>query len=120
MMLAPEGSRHGAPLAAPMPMARTTTRSTVRKETPTARTVTTMSSDGRHEHRTAKVVEIIGSSRRGFDDAIRGALRDAAETTRGISGAHVVSMSVKCRDGDILEYKVDLRVAFGIERTARP
>lgn len=92
---------------------------TTRKETPTA-TARTTGTDGRHEHRTAKVVELIGSSREGFDDAIRNALEDAAETTRGITGAHVVNMSVKCENGRILQYKVDLRVAFGIERTARP
>ncbi|MCA1812973.1 MAG: dodecin family protein [Halobacteriales archaeon] len=99
----------------------TMARKAMRKERPTTRVATVSErSDGRHEHRTAKVVEIIGSSRRSFEDAVRGALQDASATTRGISGAHVVSMSVKCRDGEVLEYKVDLRVAFGIERTARP
>lgn len=72
---------------------------------------------GRHEHRTAKVVEIIGTSSKSFDDAIRGALEDAAETTRGITGAHVENMSVKCDNGRVLEYKVSMKVAFGIERT---
>lgn len=74
----------------------------------------------RHEHRTAKVVEIIGTSRKGFDDAVRGALQDAAATTRGITGAQVQHMSVKCENGKIVEYKVDLKVAFGIERTPTP
>lgn len=96
-------------------------RKAMRKESPATRVaMTSERSDGRHEHRTAKVVEIIGSSRRSFDDAIRAALEDASETTRGIRGAHVVNMSVKCDNGRITEYKVDLRVAFGIERTGRP
>ncbi|HEV8360362.1 MAG TPA: dodecin family protein [Candidatus Thermoplasmatota archaeon] len=73
-----------------------------------------------HEHRTARVIEVLGTSRRGFDEAIRNALSDASVTLRGISGAHVESMSVKCTDGKITEYKVDLKVAFGIERTKRP
>ena len=73
-----------------------------------------------HEHRTAKVIELVGSSTKSFEDAIRNALADASETTRGISGAHVLSMSVKCDDGHVLEYKVDLKVAFGIERTPAP
>ncbi len=73
-----------------------------------------------HEHRTAKIVEIMGSSTRSFDDAIEHALADARETTRGISGAHVDNMSIKCDDGEILEYKVDLKVSFGIERTENP
>lgn len=73
-----------------------------------------------HEHRTAKVVELVAGSRRSFEDAIKNALADARATTRGITGAHVESMSVKCDDGKIVEFKVALKVAFGVERTARP
>lgn len=78
-------------------------------------------SDGqKHEHRTAKVVEIIGSSTRSFDDAIENALADARDTTRGITGAHVDNMSIKCDNGNVTQYKVDLKVSFGIERTQEP
>jgi dodecin len=72
-----------------------------------------------HENRTAKVVELVGSSTRSFEDAIEQTLRDAAETTRGITGAHVENMSLKCEDGRIVEYKVNLKVAFGVERDRR-
>ena len=72
---------------------------------------------GKHEHRTAKVIELVCSSAKGFDDAVRNGLKDAAATTRGITGAHVVNMSIRCDNGKIVEYKVDLKIAFGIERT---
>lgn len=71
----------------------------------------------RHEHRTAKVVELIGTSTKSFEDAVRNALKDAAATTRGISGAQVETYSVKCNEGKITEYKASLKVVFGIERT---
>lgn len=71
----------------------------------------------RHEHRTAKVVELIGTSTRSFEDAVKGAIKDAAATTRGISGAQVEGFSVRCVDGKITEYKANITVAFGIERT---
>lgn len=71
----------------------------------------------RHEHRTAKVVELIGTSTKSFEDAVRVALRDAAASTRGITGAQVEGMSVKCDEGRITEYKASLKVVFGIERT---
>lgn len=74
-----------------------------------------------HEHRTAKVVELIGVSSKSFESAIRNAVADASETTRGISGADVVNMTVKCDEaGRITQYKVNLKVAFGIERTRAP
>jgi flavin-binding protein dodecin len=83
-----------------------------------ARTRDREGSDGmRHEHRTAKVVELIGTSTRSFEDAVRAAIQDAAETTRGITGAHVDGFSVRCQDGEITEYKASVKVAFGIERT---
>ena len=71
----------------------------------------------RHEHRTAKVVELIGTSSRSFEDAVKAAIKDAYTTTRGITGAQVEGMSVRCVDGKITEYKASLKVAFGIERT---
>lgn len=74
----------------------------------------------KHEHRTAKVIEIVGSSSTGFEDAIENALQDARSTTRGITGAQVKNMSIKCDDGEVTEYKADLMVAFGIERTESP
>ena len=71
----------------------------------------------RHEHRTAKVIELIGTSTKSFEDAVRAALKDAAATTRGITGAQVESYSVKCDEGKIKEYKASIKVVFGIERT---
>ena len=67
-------------------------------------------------HRTAKVVELIGNSKTSFEDAVKNALTDASKTIRHISGAEVVRSSVKCEEGSVIEYRVDLRVAFGIER----
>lgn len=69
-----------------------------------------------HEHRTAKVIELVASSSRGFDEAIQNALADARSSTRGITGAHVENFSIQCDDGRITAYKVNLKVSFGVER----
>lgn len=81
---------------------------------------TPVPSASRHEHRTAKVVELLGSSTVSFDEAIRAALEDASASTRGISGVHIENWSIKCSDGHPLEYKVSMKVSFGIERTSPP
>lgn len=78
----------------------------------------TAHTNGIHAHRTAKVVEIVTSSPRSFEEAIRNGLADASSTMRGITGAHAQNFSVRCENGKIVEYKVDLKIAFGIERTA--
>lgn len=72
--------------------------------------------DGRHETRIAKVVELIGTSTSGFDDALQNALTDANETLHRIHGCEVLRHSVACDNGRIVEYRVDLRLAFGVER----
>lgn len=69
-----------------------------------------------HPNRTAKVVELVCTSAKGFEDAIQCGLEDARQTTRDITGAHVQGMSIRCDNGRVVEYKVDLKVAFGLER----
>lgn len=69
-----------------------------------------------HANRTAKVVELVASSTKSFEDAIQNAVTDASKTTRGITGCEVENFNVKCNDGEVTEYRVNLKVAFGIER----
>lgn len=77
----------------------------------------TRTEEGKHPTRTAKVIEIVGTSERGFEQAIENAIEDARDTTRNISGAHVNNLSISLNDGEISEWRADLKVAFGIERT---
>jgi ABC-type transport system involved in Fe-S cluster assembly fused permease/ATPase subunit len=39
----------------------------------------------------------------GFEDAVLNCIKDASQTTRGISGAHILNQSVKCDNGRIVE-----------------
>lgn len=63
----------------------------------------------------AKVVELIGCSAKGWDDAVQVALRRAVKSIRNISGLHVVGMKAKVEKGRIVEYKAVIRVVFGVE-----
>ena len=60
----------------------------------------------------AKVTEISASSKESFDDAIKQGIARADKTLDKISGAWVNEMKVKVDDGDIVEYRVNLRVTF--------
>lgn len=70
-----------------------------------------------HAHRTAKVVELVASSTDSFEDAVAKGIHDAAETTRGITGSEVTNFNVRCNDGNVVEWRATMRIAFGIERT---
>ena len=63
----------------------------------------------------AKVVTIIGNSPESFAKAADVAVREAAKTLRGITGADVVSMSAEVQDGRITTYRTTVNIAFGIE-----
>jgi flavin-binding protein dodecin len=61
-----------------------------------------------------KIVELVGSSTTGSDDAVRAALNDAQATLRNIKAVDVVSVGLR---GDNLdEWRAHVRVAFLIER----
>jgi dodecin len=64
----------------------------------------------------AKVITIIGRSPDGFAEAAQVAVAEASKTLRGISGAHVQSMSCDV-DGDrITMFKTTVDIAFAVER----
>ena len=65
----------------------------------------------------AKVVTIIGSSPESFAKAADVAVREAAKTLRGITGAQVVSMSAEVEGDRISMYRTTVNIAFGIERS---
>ena len=64
----------------------------------------------------AKVVTIIGSSPESFAKAADAAVREAAKTLRGITGADVVSMSAQVEGDRITEYRTTVNIAFAVER----
>ena len=64
----------------------------------------------------AKVVTIIGSSPESFAKAAEAAVLEAAKTLRGISGAHVKSMSAVVENDRITQYRTTVDIAFAIER----
>jgi flavin-binding protein dodecin len=60
----------------------------------------------------AKVIEISAQSADGFEDAIRQGISKAKQTVHNISGAWVKEQSVALDDGEIVGYRVDLKVTF--------
>jgi hypothetical protein len=64
----------------------------------------------------AKVSEIIVSSPKSFDDAIKIGVARAQKTLRNLKSAWVQSQQIKLDDkGQITEYRVQLKVTFIID-----
>jgi flavin-binding protein dodecin len=62
-----------------------------------------------------RVIELVGVSSKSWSDAAQQAVTRASETIRHITGVEVLNSSAVVKDGKIIEYHVDLKVAFIIE-----
>lgn len=62
-----------------------------------------------------KMVELVGTSTSGTDDAIRRAIETAAKTLRHIDWFEVVETRGHVADGKVDHYQVTLRVGFRFE-----
>ncbi|HEY2934135.1 MAG TPA: dodecin family protein [Acidobacteriota bacterium] len=67
----------------------------------------------------AKIIEIVGNSTKGWEDAVRNAVAEAAETVKGISGVEVRDMTAKVVKNKITEYKATVKIAFLVEETRK-
>jgi flavin-binding protein dodecin len=66
----------------------------------------------------AKIIEVVGSSDKGWQDAAQAALDEAKKTIHGITGVEVGDMTAKVDPniGNINEYHTAVKIAFGVER----
>jgi flavin-binding protein dodecin len=62
-----------------------------------------------------KMVELVGSSSTGTDDAIRNAIEKASRTLRHIDWFQVLETRGNVVDGKIAHYQVTLKVGFRLE-----
>lgn len=64
----------------------------------------------------ARVTEVIASSKEGWEDAARQGLTRASKTLRGITGMEIVRQTAKVDNGRIVEYRVNCRITFVLEK----
>jgi hypothetical protein len=69
-----------------------------------------------NEPTVVKVIELIGSSPNGWDDAAANAVKEAARTVRNIKGIELKRCSAKVEKDKIIEYRAVVKVAFDVER----
>ncbi len=62
-----------------------------------------------------KVVEVIGTSTRSWDDAAKNAVETASRKLRELRIAEVVKFDIKIEKGKVLTYRTLLRLSFKYE-----
>ena len=65
-----------------------------------------------------KVVELIGSSKTSWEDAVGQIVKEASASLRHITGVDVIRQTAHVEDGKISEYRATAHVAFVVEEHA--
>jgi len=73
---------------------------------------------GANEPSVAKVIELIGSSSKGWDDAAANAVNEAAKTVKHIKGVYLKGCTAKVEGDRIVEYRAIVKVTFVVERNS--
>jgi len=62
-----------------------------------------------------RVIEIVGSSTQGVDDAIKAAIARASETLHGLRWFELVQTRGHIEDGSVQHFQVTLKVGFAVD-----
>ncbi len=63
----------------------------------------------------ARVTEIISNSTTGYEDAIKAGVARASKTLKNVTSAWVKDTKVTVRDGNVVEWRVVLKITFVLE-----
>ena len=61
-----------------------------------------------------KVIELMASSDKSWEDALRNAIKVAGKTVKGIRSAYVQDQSAVVKDNNVTEFRVTVKISFEI------
>jgi flavin-binding protein dodecin len=62
-----------------------------------------------------KIIEVIASSDKSFDDATKNALKEAAKSVNNIKSIYVKEMTANVENNQIVSYGVNAKVSFEVK-----
>ena len=63
---------------------------------------------------TYKIIEVVGSSEKSWEDAAKTAITSASKSVKDLRIAEVVEMDMKIEDGNVSTYRTKLKLSFKI------
>ncbi|MCK4247611.1 MAG: dodecin domain-containing protein [Methanomicrobia archaeon] len=63
-----------------------------------------------------KILELVGSSEKSWEDAAQSALKEAGETVKNIVGIDILGYKGEVKDNKIVKFKAHIKVAFTVKR----
>jgi flavin-binding protein dodecin len=67
-------------------------------------------------HAVVKVIELIGSSPKSWEEAASNAVSEAAKTIRNIKAVYLKECTAKVENNRIVEYRSNVKISFLIDR----
>ncbi len=61
-----------------------------------------------------KVIELLASSEKSWEDALRNAVKTAGKTVKGIRSVYVQDQSAVVKENDVIEFRIIAKVSFEI------
>ena len=61
-----------------------------------------------------KVIEVIASSEKGIDDAVRNAVREVGKTVKNIDSVYVKDIKAHVKDGEITSFGCICQISFRV------
>ncbi|WP_212005070.1 dodecin family protein [Chitinophaga sp. HK235] len=62
-----------------------------------------------------KVIEVIASSEKSFDDAIQNAVKEVSKTVHNIDSVYIKDLKVHVKDGKLSTYGLICKVSFRVD-----
>tara|TARA_R110002049_G_scaffold229874_6_gene402028 strand:+ start:409 stop:609 length:201 start_codon:yes stop_codon:yes gene_type:complete len=62
-----------------------------------------------------KVIEILSNSEKSWEDATKKAVKHASKSLKNIRSVYVQDQSASVKDGDVSEFRVNLKITFEVE-----
>lgn len=62
-----------------------------------------------------KVIEVISSSDKSFDDAVQNAVNEASKSVNNIKSVNVKNMNANVENNEVVSYAVNAKVSFEVD-----
>jgi dodecin len=63
-----------------------------------------------------KVIEVLASSEKSWEDAAQNAVKEASKSVRGIKSINISNMSAQVDGKKIIEYRINAKLSFEIQK----
>ena len=61
-----------------------------------------------------KVIELLASSEKSWEDAVRNAVNTAGKTVKGIRSVYIQDQSAVVKENNVIEFRVNAKITFEI------